>query len=114
MATITSRTRKNGTKSYRAEIKLRRKGTVVYQESLTLDRKALAKDWAARRELELQEPGVIDKVRHRGVTVGSLIERYQKEFGDNFGRSKHCYEWQSSTEGSGIRCCIRKSRRGLR
>ena len=91
MATITSRTRKNGTKSYRAEIKLRRKGTVVYQESRTFDRKALAKDWAARRELELQEPGVIDKVRHRGVTVGSLIERYQKEFGDNFGRSKQAH-----------------------
>lgn len=91
MATITSRTRANGTKSYRAEIKLRRKGSIVYQESRSFDRKALAKDWAARRELELQEPGAIDRVRHRGITVGSLIERYQKEFGDNFGRSKKAH-----------------------
>ncbi|WP_417500776.1 site-specific integrase [Marinobacter sp.] len=88
MATITTRERSNGTKSYRAEIKLKRKGKVVYQESRTFDRKALAKDWASRRELELQEPDALNKVMHRGVTIGELIERYQKEFGASFGRSK--------------------------
>src|SRR5690554_1068743 len=88
VATITTRERSNGTKSYRAEIKLKRKGKVVYQESRTFDRKALAKDWASRRELELQEPDALNKVMHRGVTIGELIERYQKEFGASFGRSK--------------------------
>ena len=88
MPTITARTRADGTKSYRAAIRLKRKGKIVYRESRTFDRKALAKDWANRRELELQEPGAIDRVRHRGITIGTLIERYQKEFGGNFGRSK--------------------------
>ncbi|MCK7547151.1 tyrosine-type recombinase/integrase [Marinobacter koreensis] len=88
MASIIARTRADGTKSYRADIRIKRKGRLVYQESRTFDRKALAKDWAARRELELQEPGAIDRVRHRGVTIGDLIERYQLEFGANFGRSK--------------------------
>lgn len=88
MATITVRTRADGTKSYRAAIRLKRKGKVVYRESRTFDRKALAKDWASRRELELQEPGALNKVQHRGVTVGDLIRRYQKEFGAGFGRSK--------------------------
>lgn len=88
MPTITVRTRADGTKSYRAAIRLKRKGKLVYSESRTFDRKALAKDWAARRELELQEPGALDKVRHRGVTIGDLIARYQKEFGSGFGRSK--------------------------
>ena len=88
VATITARTRTDGTKSYRAAIRLKRKGEIVYRESRTFDRKALAKDWASRRELELQEPDALNKVRHRGVTVGDLIGRYQKEFGASFGRSK--------------------------
>ncbi len=86
--TITVRTRADGTKSYRAAIRIKRKGKIVYRESRTFDRKALAKDWAVRRELELQEPGALDKVRHRGITIGDLINRYQIEFGAGFGRSK--------------------------
>ena len=88
MATITVRTRADGSKSYRAAIRIKRKGQIVYRESRTFDRKALAKDWAARRELELQEPGALERVRHRGVTIGDLIKRYQDEFGASFGRSK--------------------------
>ena len=88
VATITVRTRADGTKSYRAAIRIKRKGKVVYRESRTFDRKALAKDWASRRELELQEHDALNKVMHRGVTVGELIKRYQKEFGGSFGRSK--------------------------
>lgn len=88
MPTITARTRADGTKSYRAAIRLKRRGQIVYRESRTFDCKALAKDWATRCVLELQEPGAIDKVRHRGVTIGDLIGRYQKEFGAGFERSK--------------------------
>lgn len=88
MATITARTRADGTKSYRAAIRIKRKGCIVYSESLTFDRKALAKDWASRRELQLQEPGALDQARHRGVTIGELIKRYAAEFGAGFGRSK--------------------------
>jgi len=86
--TITVRSRADGTKSYRAAIRIKRKGKVVYRESRTFDRKALAKDWATRRELELQEPGALTRVQHRGITIGDLIKRYQKEFGASFGRSK--------------------------
>ncbi|MBB5321201.1 tyrosine-type recombinase/integrase [Marinobacter oulmenensis] len=91
MASIIARTRADGTKSYRADIRIKRKGRLVYQESRTFDRKALAKDWAARRELELQEPGMLEKVKHRGVSVGELIQRYIKEYGANFGRTKHAH-----------------------
>lgn len=87
MATIIARKRKKGT-VYRADIRIKRQGKVVYQESRSFDRKVLAKDWAMRRELELQEPGAIERARHGGVTVGRLIERYAEEFGQNFGRSK--------------------------
>lgn len=56
MATVTARARADGTKSYRAAIRTKRNGHIVYSESLTFDRKALAKDLASRRELWLQEP----------------------------------------------------------
>lgn len=50
VATITVRSRAVGTKSYRAAIRLKRKVEIVYLESRTFDRKALAKDWAPSQE----------------------------------------------------------------
>ena len=88
MPTITVRTRAYGTKSYRAAIRLKLMVKIVYRESRSFDRKALAKDWATRRELELQEPRALNRVQHRGISIGDLIKRYQKEFGASFGRSK--------------------------
>lgn len=88
MASIIPRTRRDGTKSWRADVRVRRQGKIVYQQSRTFDRKALAKDWAAKLELQLQAPGALDQARHRGVTIGELIKRYADEFGAGFGRSK--------------------------
>ncbi|MBK1885591.1 tyrosine-type recombinase/integrase [Marinobacter sp. DY40_1A1] len=88
MASITARKRADGSKAYRADVRVKRDGKVVYQESRTFDRKALAKDWSSRRELELQEPGALLRIQHRGVTVENLIDRYLDEFGRGFGRSK--------------------------
>ncbi|GAA3556330.1 hypothetical protein GCM10022265_03740 [Marinobacter xestospongiae] len=47
MPTITVRTRADGSKPYWAAVRIKRNGRLVYQESRTFDRKALAKDWAA-------------------------------------------------------------------
>lgn len=88
MASITTRKRSDGSKAYRADVRVKRNGKVVYQESRTFDRKTLARDWSARRELELQEPGALLRIQHRGVTVEDLIDRYLDEFGHSFGRSK--------------------------
>jgi len=88
VASIIPRTRRDGTKSWRADVRVRRQGKIVYQQSRTFDRKALAKDWAAKLELQLQAPGALDQARHRGVTIGDLIKRYANEFGAGFGRSK--------------------------
>ena len=48
-------------------MRVKRKGKIVYQQSRTFDRKALSKDWAAKLELQLQEPDALDQARHRGV-----------------------------------------------
>ncbi len=91
MASITARTRSDGTRAYRADVRIKRNGQLLYQESRTFDRKALARDWSSRRELELQEPGALLRIQHRGITVAYLIDRYLDEFGRGFGRSKRAH-----------------------
>lgn len=90
MATITKRRRADGSQAYRAAVRIRRQGKIVYQEARTFDRQRLASAWARQRELELQQPGALDRVRLRGVTVGALIQRYLDEISavKPFGRSK--------------------------
>lgn len=99
MASITTRKRADGSRAYRADVRVKRNGKVLYQESRTFDRKALARDWSSRRELELQEPGALTRMQHRGVTVEDLIDRYLDEFGHSFGRSKrHHLEYLKTFE----------------
>lgn len=80
MASIRARTNKSGSISYRAEIRIRRKGKIVWSESATFPRKRLAEVWAARRELDLAEPGALDRaVAGRdevSLTVAELIDKY--------------------------------------
>lgn len=90
MGTITSRKRQDGATRYRAQVRIKRKGKVVYSESQTFGKKGIAKDWIRSREEELQTPGALERVMHRGITVGELIKRYLDEVGADgeFGRSK--------------------------
>lgn len=88
MATIIARKRKSGT-VYQARIRIN-KGGVVYQESETFERKALAKEWAARRETELRVPGVLEKLTHKGITIKQVLEWYKEDYdgATKWGRSK--------------------------
>lgn len=81
MATIRKRTRKNGSVSYYAEIRIKRSGQVVYRESQTWGKKKLAQQWAAKREAYLNEPGVLDAVisgsnENNKKTISELIADY--------------------------------------
>ena len=89
MATITSRKRKEGMR-YSAQIRIKRNGKVVHTETETFDKKSLAKEWAARRESELKVPGVLEQVRHEGVSVQRVLEWYRDDYDgkSKFGRSK--------------------------
>ncbi len=62
----------------------------MYSESRTFGKKAVAKDWIRQREEELEVPGALERVMHRGLSVGELIERYRQEVGAMapFGRTK--------------------------
>jgi integrase len=86
MATITTVKTKKGIK-YRGQIRIRRKGKVVYSECYTASKRALVEAWARKRESDLEQPGALDRVRHKGLSVGDVLKWYQ-DFSANSGRSK--------------------------
>ncbi|WP_271273794.1 tyrosine-type recombinase/integrase [Aliamphritea hakodatensis] len=90
MATISKRKRVDGSFSYTAQIRIKQKREVVYTESETFSKKALAKAWADRREAELKMPGVLEKMLHVGVSIGQVVRWYRDDFHglSKFGRSK--------------------------
>ena len=63
MASIVKRKRSDGKIAYRADIRIKRNGAIVHQESRTFDRASLAKAWGAKREIELQEIDVFGQAK---------------------------------------------------
>lgn len=91
MATIVARKKSDGTTSYTAQIRIKQHGIVIYSEARTFGKRALAKEWATRREAELKsDPAALRRVQHRGVIVRELIEKYieQRQSVASFGRTK--------------------------
>ena len=80
MGTITRRKNKDGSTKYTAQIKLRRQGRIVYQESQTFDFKHTAQAWLKRRETELAAPGALERVKRKGVTIRQIIEQYLEKY----------------------------------
>ena len=79
MATIRARKLADGTVSYTAQIRIKRDGVQVYQESQTFARKQAAQAWARKRETELDEPGAIERASRKGATVKEMNARYLVE-----------------------------------
>lgn len=90
MGTIVPRPQKDGTTRYRAQIRIKRGGQIVHNESQTFSKKPMAVAWLARREAELEKPGAIDASKHGGVSVGDVLQMYREEVveGGAFGRTK--------------------------
>ena len=79
MATIRARKLADGTVSYTAQIRIKRDGVQVYQESQTFARKQAAQAWVRKRETELDQPGAIERANRQGATVKEMIDRYLVE-----------------------------------
>lgn len=84
MASIIKRTKANGEIVFDCVIKMRCNGKLI-RESKTFQKEKLAKDYALRRELELQNESVY-KTR-AFLSVGDVIQKYIDEFKPE-GRSK--------------------------
>ncbi|MGQ7248006.1 hypothetical protein ACUN9Y_11770 [Halomonas sp. V046] len=87
MATIRKRRKKDGSFSYIVQIRIALHG-LDHSESRSFPRKAMAEEWAKRRELELASPAGVAQARWKGVTLDDAIERYLHEFAQGAGRSK--------------------------
>ncbi len=72
MGTITARKRKDNSTAYTAQIRINRDGKTVYQESQTCDRKQVAQAWIKRRETKLAQPGAIERVNRKGMTINKV------------------------------------------
>lgn len=80
MATFRARKRTDGSISYTAQIRLFRDGVQVYQESQTFARKQAAQAWVRKLEVELDQPGGIERANRIRATVKELIERCLLEY----------------------------------
>jgi integrase len=79
MATIRARKKADGSVSYTVQIRLKNKGSLVYQECQTFARKQAAQAWARKRETELAESGAIERANRKAATVKEMIDRYLSE-----------------------------------
>ncbi|HZR37266.1 MAG TPA: tyrosine-type recombinase/integrase [Nevskia sp.] len=91
MATIRPRRRKDGSIGYTATIRIKRDGRLVYTESQTFSREAMATEWARRREVDLEKPGALQKAKAGDTSLGALIKRYREEY-------SALSKWQRSKE----------------
>lgn len=77
MGTIVERTRKDGSKSFTAQIVIKKGGAVAHREAETFDRKQAANAWIVKREAELKQPGGLE--RKEDPTLSAVIDRYIAE-----------------------------------
>ena len=85
MAYIRTIKRADGTVIYRAEIVVKKDGILLARESKVFSRHKLAKDWAMRREVEMQSNSVY-KTKDR-LPIADLINAYLREYQPE-GRTK--------------------------
>lgn len=90
MATIVKRKNKDGSFSYRVQVRVKQDGQVVHSESRTFDSERIAKDWGAKIDTELAKEGGVTKRRLGKTTIGDLIQKYIDEVEpvQNYGRTK--------------------------
>ncbi len=90
MGTIINRRRKDGSVGYTAQIRIKRDGKTVHNESETFDRKGLAQEWMRRREAELDGQRARGELTGHRQTLGELVTWYIAEVADTarWGRTK--------------------------
>lgn len=84
MASIIARHLSDGSKRYRATVRVKQGDVIVHNETRTFRAKSLAAAWATQREFELKHSGTGRQATlsptGSGSTVAELIERYVTEF----------------------------------
>ena len=69
MGTIIKRTRKDGTVTYTARVKLTRGGKLLFSLAQTFEKEKLAKAWMAKKEKEIYAPDFMSTQKATVVTL---------------------------------------------
>jgi integrase len=80
MPTIKARKQSNGSTRYTAVVRLRRGTTVLHQESRTFAHRTAALSWARHREVALEDPAELARLRVSTPTLAELIRWYIDTF----------------------------------
>jgi integrase len=93
MPTIKARKQANGSTRYTAVVRLRRGTTVLHQESRTFTHRTAALSWAKHREVALEDPAELTRLRVSTPTLADLIRWYIDTFGkiSRWQRSKQTH-----------------------
>jgi len=86
MGTIIGRTRKDGSKSFIAQIVIKKGGAIVHREAETFDRKQAASAWVVKREAELKRPGGLEQ--KEDPPLATVIDRYINESRNPVSRTR--------------------------
>lgn len=82
MATFRKNKKKDGSISYSAIIRITKDGRQVYRESKTFTKDVLARSWARKREVELEDPAELERSmginKNDSLTLAELIDEYIK------------------------------------
>ncbi|SDU37926.1 hypothetical protein SAMN04490197_5472 [Pseudomonas orientalis] len=79
MATIRARKLADESVSYTAQIRIKRDGVQVYQESQTFARKQAVQAWTRKRGAEVDEPSTIERANRKGTTLKEMTDQYLVE-----------------------------------
>jgi integrase len=88
MGAITPRTNKDGSTSYKAQVRIRKGGKVLHQETQTFAREQAAKAWIKKRETELADPTGLKKALAEDPPLKDVIDRAQRETQRAMSKSK--------------------------
>jgi integrase len=80
MPTIKIRKQANGSTRYTAVVRIRRGTTVLHQESRTFTHRTAALSWAKHREVALENPAELTRLRVSTPTLAELIRWYIDTF----------------------------------
>lgn len=88
MGAITPRINKDGSTSYKAQVRIRKGGKVLHQETQTFARKHAAVAWVKKLETELADPAGLKKALAEDPPLKDVIDRARKETKRVMSKSK--------------------------
>jgi integrase len=88
MGAITPRTNKDGSTSYKAQVRIRKDGKVLHQETKTFARRQAAVAWVKKLETELADPAGLKKALAEDPPLKDVIDRARKETKKYMSKSK--------------------------